>query len=69
MLENVQLLNLNYFKMLNNESLLLTQGESNIFLVNNRENKWLEGRIKAIDLYTKTQITHRKRLWAQGRYE
>lgn len=56
----------NYKTLLKNEELKLKQGESSMFLVNSRENKWIESLLKYQSLKIKFLKTTYKQVWAAG---
>lgn len=56
----------NYEALLRNEVLKFNQGESSLFIINSRENKYLEGQIKLQSLKIKYHQTWVKQQWAAG---
>jgi outer membrane protein TolC len=56
----------NYRNLLRNEEFKLQQGESTLFLINSRENKWIESLLKNQSLKLKYLKSAYKQLWAAG---
>jgi hypothetical protein len=56
----------NYRNLLKNEEFRLQQGESTLFLINSRENKWIESLLKNQSLKLKYLKSAYKQLWAAG---
>jgi outer membrane protein TolC len=56
----------NYQNLLRNEEFKLQQGESTLFLINSRENKWIESLLKNQTLKLKYLKSAYKQLWAAG---
>jgi outer membrane protein TolC len=56
----------NYLLLLRNEELKFAQGESNLFMINTRENKLLELLEKQVSLRVKHLIVNYKLTWAAG---
>lgn len=56
----------NYQRMLDGERAKFDNGESSVFLVNSRENKLVEGRLKLIDMEATYRIYVGQLLWASG---
>ncbi len=56
----------NYRNLLKNEEFKLQQGESTLFLINSRENKWIESLLKNQSLKLKYLKSAYKQLWAAG---
>ena len=56
----------NYLLLLHNEELKFAQGESNLFMINSRENKLLELLEKQVSLRVKHLIANYKLTWAAG---
>ncbi|MCP9747480.1 TolC family protein [Lacihabitans sp. CS3-21] len=57
---------INYRNLLKNEEFKLQQGESTLFLINSRENKWIESLLKNQSLKLKYLKSAYKQLWAAG---
>lgn len=58
----------NYRVLLDAESEKFRQGESSVFLINAREQKWLETQVKYLKLQAEYKKTEAGLLWASGRY-
>ena len=56
----------NYRNLLRNEEFKLQQGESTLFLINSRENKWIESLLKNQSIKLKYLKSAYKQLWAAG---
>ena len=56
----------NYFQLLQAEQVLFDLGESSIFLINSREQKWLDAQKKLIKLQADFHKTYAKLQWAVG---
>ncbi len=65
LLNNQYLIN-NYTQLLRLEEIKLGQGESTLFLINNRENKVIESELKLQELKVKFQKTKYKQIWTAG---
>ena len=59
----------NYNSMLEGEKEKFISGESSVFLINSRERKLIEARIKLINLYSKYRIARRGTDYASGKME
>lgn len=57
---------LQYQRLYTGERSKFEVGESNLFLLNSRENKWLEARLKMIDLRTKLRKSYASLIWSAG---
>lgn len=57
---------LQYQRLFSGERSKFEAGESNLFLLNSRENKWLEARLKMIDLRAKLRKSYVALLWSVG---
>ena len=58
----------NYFQLLEAENEKFRQGESSIFLINTREQRWLDAQLKYLKLVATYKKTELALLWATGGY-
>jgi outer membrane protein TolC len=58
----------NYFRLLEAENEKFRQGESSIFLINTREQRWLDAQLKYLKLVATYKKTELALLWSTGGY-
>jgi outer membrane protein TolC len=58
----------NYLALLEAETEKFNQGESSIFLINTREQRWLDAQVKYLKLVAEYRKTEAALLWAAGRF-